>query len=91
MATDDRYRDDVHYVGGCVTASELSQYAVSQVGMNAMPPRPAFRGARWRDEWRARLEATPPWLFVAPPAARRPVLAAGLARPGLRRDRGAVF
>ncbi len=63
-ATDDRYRDDVHIRGGCVTASEKSQYAVSQLGMNAMPPDPAFRGEGWRDEWRARLEATPPWLFA---------------------------
>ena len=31
-ATDDRYTDDVHYVGGCATASELTQYAVSMVG-----------------------------------------------------------
>jgi putative CocE/NonD family hydrolase len=62
-ATDDRYRDDVHIRGGCVTASEKCQYAVSQLGMNAMPPLPAFRGAGWRDEWRDRLERTPPWLF----------------------------
>ncbi|MFL5685231.1 MAG: CocE/NonD family hydrolase [Chloroflexota bacterium] len=64
MATDDRYLDDVHYRGGCVTVSELSQYAVSQVAMNAMPPDATFRGQRWRDEWRQRLEATPPWLFA---------------------------
>jgi putative CocE/NonD family hydrolase len=63
QATDDRYLTDVHYIGGCVTASELSQYAVSQVAMNAMPPDPAFRGTAWRDEWLTRLEATPPWLF----------------------------
>jgi len=64
QGTDDRYLTDVHYVGGCVTVSELSQYAVSQVGMNAMPPDPAFRGDAWREEWLARLEATPPWLFA---------------------------
>ena len=63
QGTDDRYLTDVHYIGGCVTVSELSQYAVSQVGMNAMPPDPAFRGDAWREEWLARLEATPPWLF----------------------------
>ena len=63
-ATDDRYRDDVHVRGGCITASEKSQYAVSQLGMNAMPPLPAFRGDAWRDEWRERLEQTPPWLFA---------------------------
>ena len=63
QGTDDRYLSDVHYIGGCVTVSELSQYAVSQVGMNAMPPDPAFRGDAWREEWLARLEATPPWLI----------------------------
>ena len=62
-ATDDRYRDDVHIRGGCVTASEKCQYAVSQLGMNAMPPHPPFRGPGWKAEWLARLEATPPWLF----------------------------
>jgi uncharacterized protein len=63
-ATDDRYLDDVHVRGGCLVASEMSQYAVSQLGMNAMPPDPGFRGSAWREEWRARLEATPPWLLA---------------------------
>jgi putative CocE/NonD family hydrolase len=63
MATDDRYLSDVHYIGGCVTVSELSQYAVSMVGMNAMPPKAEYRGAGWADEWRERLETTPVWLF----------------------------
>ena len=64
QGTDDRYLTDVHYIGGCVTASELSQYAVSQVAMNAMPPDAGFRGDAWLDEWRARLDATPPWLVT---------------------------
>ena len=68
-ATDDRYRDDVHLRGGCVTGSEKSQYAVSQLGMNAMPPLPAVREPGWRDgpwreQWRERLERTPPWLLA---------------------------
>jgi putative hydrolase, CocE/NonD family len=63
MGTDDRYVDDIHYRGGCVTVSELSQYAVSQVAMNAMPPDATLRGAGWLDEWRTRLERTPAWLF----------------------------
>ena len=62
-ATDDRYTDDVHYIGGCVTVSELSQYAVSMVGMNALPGRAEYRGAAWADEWQERLEQTPVWLF----------------------------
>jgi len=63
MATDDRYTDDVHFLGGCATVSELSQYAVSMVAMNALPPRADDRGAAWSDEWRDRLERTPVWLF----------------------------
>ena len=63
MATDDRYTDDVHYIGGCATVSELSQYAVSMVGMNAMPPRAEYRGSGWAAEWRERLQQTPIWLF----------------------------
>jgi uncharacterized protein len=62
-ATDDRYTDDVHYIGGCMTVSELSQYAVSQVAMNAMPPDPGYTGSGWKTRWRDRLEATPVWLF----------------------------
>ena len=89
QATDDRYLDDVHYIGGCVTASELSQYAVSQVAMNAMPPDAAFRGdgVAGRVARAARGDAAVA-VRVAAPADRRPVLAAGLARARLRRDRG---
>jgi|HigsolmetaAR201D_1030396.scaffolds.fasta_scaffold10820_2 putative CocE/NonD family hydrolase len=61
-ATDDRYTDDVHYNGGCLTASELSQYAVSMVAMNAMPPMIEYRGESWASEWKQRLEQTP-WLI----------------------------
>lgn len=63
QASDDRYTDDVHYVGGCMTVSELSQYAVSQVAMNALPPSPEVAGPEWRSAWRERLEATPVWLL----------------------------
>jgi putative CocE/NonD family hydrolase len=61
-ATDDRYLDDVHYIGGCVTASELAQYAVSMVGMNALPPKIDYAGDDWTTRWKARLEQTP-WLI----------------------------
>ncbi len=63
QATDDRYTDDVHYVGGAMTVSELAQYAVSQVAMNALPGLPSAWGDAWLDRWRERLEATPVWLF----------------------------
>ena len=81
QATDDRYTDDVHYVGGTMTVSELSQYAVSQVAMNAMPPLPSAWGEGWVDAWRERLEATPVWLFEWARQQRDgPYWRAGLAR-----------
>ena len=63
QATDDRYTDDVHYVGGTMTVSDLAQYAVSQVAMNALPALESARGDAWLDDGRARLDATPVWLF----------------------------
>ncbi len=63
QATDDRYTDDVHYVGGALVVSELAQYAVSQVAMNALPAPVSTWGDAWLDRWRERLEATPVWLF----------------------------
>jgi putative CocE/NonD family hydrolase len=63
QATDDRYTDDVHYVGGAMTVSELAQYAVSQIAMNALPALPSAWGDRWLERWRERLDATPLWLF----------------------------
>ena len=63
QATDDRYTDDVHYVGGTMTVSDLAQYAVSQVAMNALPALESARGDGWLDDWRVRLDETPVWLF----------------------------
>src|SRR5262245_15404712 len=61
-ATDDRYTDDVHYNGGCLTASELAQYALSMVAMNAMPPHSEYARGDWAARWKERLEQ-PPWLI----------------------------
>jgi putative CocE/NonD family hydrolase len=63
QATDDRYTDDVHYVGGTMAVSEMAQYSVSQVAMNALPAAPGVWGDAWRERWRERLEQTPVWLF----------------------------
>ena len=63
QATDDRYTDDVHYVGGAMTVSELAQYAVSQVAMNALPATPSSWGDASEGRWLERLQATPVWLF----------------------------
>src|SRR3954453_19311955 len=62
-ATDDRYTDDVHYWGGGLRGSGLIAYPLYRVAMNALPPVPAVFGDGWRDEWRRRIDHTPPWLL----------------------------
>ena len=62
-ATDDRYTDDVHYCGGVLRAIDLIDYPLYMIAMNALPPVPAVFGDGWRDEWRRRIDATPPWLL----------------------------
>lgn len=59
-ATDDRYADDVHYMGGCVLGDNLS-WASAMFAHTSLPPDPAMVGARWRDMWLERLEAVEPW------------------------------
>lgn len=62
-ASDDRYADDMHYMGGCLLNDNL-QYGATLFTWLATPPDPAIVGARWRDMWLKRLEV------VEPPAAR---------------------
>ncbi len=61
-STDDRYTDDVHYTGGALRAIDLIDYVTYMVAMNALPPVPAIWGDGWVDEWRHRVEHTPPWI-----------------------------
>jgi uncharacterized protein len=61
-STDDRYADDVHYIGGCVLGVDALPWASSMLVWNASSPDPAVVGERWRDMWFARLEETPPYI-----------------------------
>ena len=62
-ATDDRYTDDVHYMGGALRAIDLVDYCHYMIPMNALPPVPAVWGDGWRDEWLARIADHEPWLL----------------------------
>ena len=61
-STDDRYADDVHYMGGCVLGAEALGWASVMLGLNALPPDPEHVGDSWRARWLERLEGTPPFL-----------------------------
>jgi uncharacterized protein len=58
-STDDRYADDVHYMGGCLLNDNLWWGAVF-FQLVAQPPDPALVGDVWRAQWRERLEAAEP-------------------------------
>jgi uncharacterized protein len=61
-ASDDRYADDVHYVGGCVSAMDMTQWATSMLAYLNQPPDPAVVGDRWREAWQARLAGAKPFI-----------------------------
>ena len=61
-STDDRYAQDVHYVGGCVLGIDMLPWASQMLVWNACPPSPANVGERWRELWRERIERTPPYV-----------------------------
>lgn len=60
-STDDRYSDDVHYMGGCLLGDNLS-WASTMFAYNSCPPDPEIVGGRWRRMWHERLEGSGLWL-----------------------------
>ena len=86
-STDDRYDNDVHYLGGCPLGYYLLPWASVMLGFNARPPEPAIVGERWREMWRERLDGNVDLAatVAAPPAPRR-LLAPRLDLRGLLGD-----
>jgi putative CocE/NonD family hydrolase len=60
-STDDRYADDVHFMGGCLLVDKLA-WGSTMFAINATPPDPALVGDRWREMWMDRLENSGFWL-----------------------------
>ncbi|HTI79485.1 MAG TPA: CocE/NonD family hydrolase [Acetobacteraceae bacterium] len=60
-STDDRYRDDVHYMGGTLLTAGLGWASFFFTAM-CHPPDPALVGDRWRSMWLQRLESVPLFL-----------------------------
>jgi putative CocE/NonD family hydrolase len=61
-STDDRYADDVHYLGGCLLGIEMLPWASYMLAINGLPPDPQTVGDGWRSIWLDRLERTPPFI-----------------------------
>jgi putative CocE/NonD family hydrolase len=62
-ASDDRYTDDVHYMGGALKAIDVVDWVLYMAACNVLPPVPHVFGEGWRDEWRRRVDGTEPWLL----------------------------
>lgn len=58
--TDDRFNDDVHYMGGAMMEDQPS-WAGSMWGWLPMPPDPLIVGEQWREMWRRRVREQTFW------------------------------
>jgi putative CocE/NonD family hydrolase len=60
-STDDRYADDIHSMGGCMSVDRVA-WGSTMFAINATPPDPALVGDKWRDMWMQRLEGSGFWI-----------------------------
>ncbi|XUL88705.1 CocE/NonD family hydrolase [Streptomyces galilaeus] len=63
-STDDRYDNDVHYMGGSALAVDLHAWAATMLAFVARPPDPEYAGLIWRDMWLKRLERIDPFIHT---------------------------
>ncbi|MFD2173959.1 CocE/NonD family hydrolase [Rhodobacter lacus] len=65
-STDDRFRDDIHFMGGCLLNDNL-WWGTIMMGYQARPLDPAVVGEGWRAAWEDRLDRIPffPALWAA--------------------------
>ncbi len=54
-ATDNRFEDDIHFMGGCVLTDTV-EWAATLPAILASPPDPENLGQNWREIWMQRLE-----------------------------------
>ena len=58
--SDDRYNDDVHYMGGAMM-QDNGGWASSMWGWLSQPPDPLVVGDRWQDMWKERIDNADFW------------------------------
>jgi putative CocE/NonD family hydrolase len=61
-SSDDRYADDVHYMGGCVLAYYMLSWATTMHLFGTLPPDPEVVGPEWRERWLERLRGSRPMI-----------------------------
>lgn len=61
-STDDRYENDVHYLGGSLLAVDMHAWSAALLAFASRPPDPKYVGEDWRRRWLERLAAVDPYL-----------------------------
>ncbi len=61
-STDDRYADDIHFMGGAVLCDKLN-WGATAFSISNTPPDPAIVGDNWREMWRERLDNNGLWML----------------------------
>lgn len=67
-STDDRYSDDIHFMGGCVVGIQHLSWSSQMLLWNARPPLPQKSEGNvgkydWKEEWKTRLnDSLFPWI-----------------------------
>ncbi len=59
-STDDRYDNDVHYMGGALLGIDMAAWSAAMFAFGARPPRPEVVGKGWVERWRERLDRMQP-------------------------------
>ena len=61
-STDDRYADDIHFMGGAILTDKLG-WGGTAFAIAHTPPDPAIVGEAWRRMWMERLEGNGLWML----------------------------
>ncbi len=61
-STDDRYADDIHFMGGACLTDKLA-WGATAFAIAHTPPDPAIVGDRWREMWLERLKGNGLWML----------------------------
>ena len=62
-STDDRYADDIHFMGGCLLEAN-QMWSATMMALNNLPPDPEIVGERWLAMWKERLKSHKPWALT---------------------------
>lgn len=60
-SSDDRFTNDVHYLGGAVLGVDMVAWAGTMLAFNSRPPDPLVVGEAWREQWKQRIDAIEPY------------------------------